>query len=448
MEVVHEYYMFWEFLAVPVYLGVILFFAYRIGESRRQEMPYYRYYLPGLVVKIFGGLVFTAIYTFYYPGGDCHAYYQGARSMNALAMDEPQVYFSIMAGNTTPENWSYFTEHTGYPPSYLYVKGGAHFAVSRYISPLLLPSLGSMIIATLLLNVIMYIGIWKFFRVLCLRYPGYIKRIALAVLFFPSVVFWSGGIMKDSFTYAATLYLTAAMYEIFIYKMRILRNIPGIILSVFLIVSLKPYIIIALLPCLGLIISYNYIIEIKNTIIRTIVSPVLILTGVLAGLFALSLLSTQLGTYSSVDNVVSKAQINQQDLMREEQYGSNNFNIGPLDPSIGGLARKFLPATIAGLFRPFLWEARNPVMVISAIENFLLLSLLLFLLFRLHPGKLFRMIGSDHYLLFAFIFSLIFSFSVGISTANFGALVRYKIPALPFFVSALLILYSKYKEMK
>jgi hypothetical protein len=73
---------------------------------------------------------------------------------------------------------------------------------------------------------------------------------------------------------------------------------------------------------------------------------------------------------------------------------------------------------------------------------------LLFLLFRLHPGKLFRMIGSDHYLLFAFIFSLIFSFSVGISTANFGALVRYKIPALPFFVSALLILYSKYKEMK
>ena len=35
---------------------------------------------------------------------------------------------------------------------------------------------------------------------------------------------------------------------------------------------------------------------------------------------------------------------------------------------------------------------------------------------------------------------IFFSFSVGLSTANFGALVRYKIPSIPFFMCLLMIL--------
>jgi hypothetical protein len=47
------------------------------------------------------------------------------------------------------------------------------------------------------------------------------------------------------------------------------------------------------------------------------------------------------------------------------------------------------------------------------------------------------------------VFAIIFSFAVGITTHNFGTLVRYKIPMYPFFVSGLFILlsYSK-KERK
>ena len=45
----------------------------------------------------------------------------------------------------------------------------------------------------------------------------------------------------------------------------------------------------------------------------------------------------------------------------------------------------------------------------------------------------------DPNLLFFITFSLIFAFAVGISTYNFGALSRYKIPCLPFFGAFLLI---------
>jgi hypothetical protein len=43
-------------------------------------------------------------------------------------------------------------------------------------------------------------------------------------------------------------------------------------------------------------------------------------------------------------------------------------------------------------------------------------------------------------LLFCFAFAISFAFAVGISTYNFGSLVRYKIPMMPFFISALFIM--------
>jgi hypothetical protein len=42
--------------------------------------------------------------------------------------------------------------------------------------------------------------------------------------------------------------------------------------------------------------------------------------------------------------------------------------------------------------------------------------------------------------MFLLIFAIVFSFGVGVSTFNFGTLVRYKIPMLPFFVTALILI--------
>jgi hypothetical protein len=41
--------------------------------------------------------------------------------------------------------------------------------------------------------------------------------------------------------------------------------------------------------------------------------------------------------------------------------------------------------------------------------------------------------------LFVFMFSITFAFAVGVSTYNFGTLVRYKIPMLPFFAVMLIL---------
>jgi hypothetical protein len=50
---------------------------------------------------------------------------------------------------------------------------------------------------------------------------------------------------------------------------------------------------------------------------------------------------------------------------------------------------------------------------------------------------------NDPTIQFCFVFSLIFAFAVGISSYNFGALSRYKIPCLPFYAIALILIYYK-----
>ena len=68
------------------------------------------------------------------------------------------------------------------------------------------------------------------------------------------------------------------------------------------------------------------------------------------------------------------------------------------------------------------------------------------LLLRVGPIKVYNQIRKEPLLTFSIVFSVFFAFSVGLTTSNFGALVRYKIPAVPFFLSSILILYQKQKN--
>ena len=122
-----------------------------------------------------------------------------------------------------------------------------------------------------------------------------------------------------------------------------------------------------------------------------------------------------------------------------------SFDLGEIDPSIQGMMSKAHLAINAALFRPFIWEAKNPVMILSALENSYFLFLTLFLLVKLKFFGVFKLIFNNPFLLFSMLFSLFFAFSVGISTPNFGALVRLRIPCIPFFLSSLFILKHLYE---
>jgi hypothetical protein len=87
-------------------------------------------------------------------------------------------------------------------------------------------------------------------------------------------------------------------------------------------------------------------------------------------------------------------------------------------------------------------------MALSAIENFILLLFTIYIFTLTSFRKMLLIIKNNPLILYSVIFSLMLAFGVGIATANFGALVRYKIPLIPFYFSALFLIYKIAEKQK
>ena len=149
-----------------------------------------------------------------------------------------------------------------------------------------------------------------------------------------------------------------------------------------------------------------------------------------------------------MNRAMKRPSAHQEDLKREA-YEGNSFDIGTIDPSLTGILSKAPVAIFAGLFRPTILDVKNGLMLISAFENTALIIFLFYMVITIGPVGFARYVFSKPMITFAFIFALFFSFAVGLTTSNFGSLVRYKIVALPFFLASLyMIRYHKHQALK
>ncbi|MCZ2444643.1 MAG: hypothetical protein LC101_12815, partial [Flavobacteriales bacterium] len=177
---------------------------------------------------------------------------------------------------------------------------------------------------------------------------------------------------------------------------------------------------------------------IRIWIFRVLALPVAIVSvGIIMGLVYLKS-SSGLGNYSA-EMALKHASVIQQDLVRVEAYGSNRFDIGTFEPTLSGVLKKAPAAINAGLFRPYIWESKSFVMLFSGLENLFLLLFTIYSFIKLR-FRLFTEPFNNPILSFCFIFSILIAFIVGLTTANFGALVRYRMQILPFFIIFFIIL--------
>jgi hypothetical protein len=233
---------------------------------------------------------------------------------------------------------------------------------------------------------------------------------------------------------------------VFIKRQKIFSNLIALSIAIWIILAIKPYIFMALLPGSLIWLVRKRMERLGGAFLRALVGPVLLTIAVVMGYLMLDSMKNVLGGYS-IDNVLEKAVITNQDL-KADYYQGNSFDIGDFDPTIPSMLSKAPAAIVAAIFRPYITEARNIVMIISGFESILLIYITLRVLIKLRIIGFFLYAGKNHLLTFALIFSLFFAFSVGISTSNFGSLVRYRIPVLPFFLASLYILEFYFNKSK
>ena len=438
-----------EFLFAPLFLIVIYSFAYYFRNKYvDKDDPTRKYFIKGLNLKILGAFGTYLIYFFYYGDGDTIWYYRYVWEVREFIDVWPGFGMKLLFHELFPND-------AVVQAQMFRIRGGdaSYSLVVRIATLISFPAFRTYLGIAFFFSTIAYIGIWLLYRVFYYHFPHLYKQLAYSVLYVPSIVFWGSGLFKDTITMGCVGWAVYNVYRIFIKPKHRITNALVLALNVFIITTIKTYIIACLIPLLLVWVVMTKRGKIGSKFVRISITP-LLLAGTIGGAFVITDRIASTSDRFSLDQMEKRAT----DMVWwhtevAEQYGAeggggSHYTLGdPLDFSPLGILKKAPLAINVTYFRPYLWETRNPIVFISAIESFMLLVffMLCMLKFRL---KFFGRIFRNPFLIFTFGFSILFGIGVGITSSNFGALVRYKIPSMAFFISTMVIVYYDEKVRK
>jgi len=430
----------WDIVLTPIFLLILIIIA---REYRNKKYPpghiLRPYYMPGLLVKFAGVLLIALVYEFYYKDGDTFHYFFHAKFINAAMGDSIGTWLKLLAGVSPEKDPSLYP----YVEQMWWYKDASTHMVIKFSTLLGLLTGTTYIPIGLLFAYIAYTGIWAMFKTFVGIYPEYHKQLAFSFLFIPSIIIWGSSIFKDTLCMFALGWLVFASFRIFIHKDFSVKNILILSASFYLVLVIKLYILMAFVPAITLWLLLTYSARVQTKALRYLL--IVLLLGINLGgfLFFMQKQSNALGGYS-LENIAGKANTTRGWIMFRSGDEGSGYDLGEIPPTIPGMLSKFPSAVAVTLYRPFLWEIRKPIVLLSALESAMFIYLTFIVLLRMR-FKAFTEILNDPNLAFFLIYTIIFAFAVGISTGNFGTLSRYKIPCMPFFAALLMILYAKSK---
>ena len=430
-----------DVLIAPIVLALIFFVAKKKLKNKK-EFIYKKYFLKALSVKMFSSIALALIYQYYYHGGDTMVYFAYALKIKDIT-NENFMAFLDLAFNPyySKFNAEYYL---GQQTVHFFLNDSSRFIIriTLFLSIFLFNSYLSI---SFIFSLFCFYGCWKLFKLFYELYPHLHKEFAISCLFLPSVCFWGSGLMKDPITLGALGLLTYHLYYLVFKNTRIVGRSIVILLCIFMIFEIKVYILLSYFPPLMLWMFLRARKSINNAIFRTIVTPVLVSFGIVVSILVFGYIAKNAEKYS-VDSIFRTAKDTQNWLVySSKRQGGSFYTLGVIDYSLKGILKVFPKAVNVALFRPYLWEAKKIILIPAALEGFISLFFTIRLLYKAGFIRIFKLIIQNPEVQFCLIFSIMFAFSVGFTSFNFGALVRYKIPALPFYYMALFILADKEK---
>ena len=433
-EILVEVYIpldFFEYFIWVTYAFIGFVFLYTYKSFR--EGPLSRFLIPGVFIKILGGLAFTLVYAYYYAGGDCNYYYYSANQLVKIFYEQPLVYYDLINSNSEEAikilKEYHYTIHK--------VQNEESWALTRILSPLNILSFNSYLGLTYLTSMISFFGSFYLFKTIRKIIIGKDKMLFYICFLIPSVTFWGGGVMKDTLTLAALNFIIYLFYGILYEKQKIIWRMVLSIVPVLIIINLKAYIILAFLPWLMFTIFFFYNNKSKNPVAKFLIIPYL---GIVVMIFAYFSTKTIFDTSQKYQTENIKGRI-EGFRTWHNQLGGSSYDLGEIEYTTTGILSKVPKAINVSLFRPYPWEAGNIMALINSIESQFLLICTLYVFFIVGFRSFFKYVAKSSFLLGGLIFCLFFAFVTGITSYNFGALSRFKIPLMPIYLFILYFIY-------
>lgn len=431
-----------DFIVTPIVLILIYLVAYLV-RPRFTDINTKRYFIPALTVRIIGAIAVGVIYQFYYGGGDTFTYHTlGSSIIWDAFMDSPFNGLRLLfAGKElSPELFKYTQKmwFFGDLSSYFVVRIAAIFDLLTF---------KTYSATAVLFACLSFTGSWALYQVFYQKFPFLHKLLAISIFFVPSVFFWGSGILKDTITLAALGWSTYAINNFLFHRKKLLLNTVLLTLSFYILFSVKLYILMCFIPALIIWWHITKFSSIRSIFFKIVITPFVLITTV--GLAYWAVLKVGEGNPKyAIENLAQTAQVTAYDIaFWTGRNAGSTYSLGELDGTFTGMINLLPQAINVSLFRPYLWEVSNPLMLLAALESLCFLVLTLVVLYRARVIGIFKS-GTNPLVFFCLTFAFTFAFAVGVSTFNFGTLMRYKIPLIPFYASALVIMFHYSKKDK
>ena len=405
-------------------------------------------------LKVLGTIAICLIYEFYYGGGDMESYFWGAKSFLVSFFNHPDIFFRMLFANSNDlKKIDYYDPDNQLFYSYIYSRhffSTAEFTVIKISGLISLVTFHSFIANSLFFSMFSLYGSWKLFNLLSEVYPALEKQFAIACFYIPSIIFWGSGLLKDPITFGGLCLVVYSSYRLFVQLKFYPKYMIALGVSSFLVLQIKPYIFLSVLPGLMLLILFSHLKKVNLPFLKALMMPFLISVFIAFTYLMANSLKKQMGKYAIENLTTTMQQFQEWHFAEKELYGASVYSLGSSDYSTFGILKKFPLAVNVTYFRPYIWESRKPIILLSALESMWFILLTLRTFYRVGVFNFFRIIGEEPLLIFTFIFSMIFAFAVGLSSYNFGALARYKIPCMSYYMATIYVIdyigYSKKKE--
>lgn len=435
----------YDFILLPVYL-LIFFYIVRRKANTLESPDLRKHYLSAFALRMLGSVAYSMLVAYYYGYGDSFTYYKGSDFIHQQLVKNIGNVQYLFASAPDFQQWYNMEEgDIGFSG---YTAIAANNTVMKIAGVISFLAFNKFVIISLFFGLFSFAGQWKLFEVFNDYNKGkYQKLMAFAVLYTPSIWFWGSGLMKDSLCIGATGFIISTLYNSFIKKQIRIKDLVMLPFFVLLLYTVKSYILAVLMAGLTVTVFTSYVFYIKNIMLRI---------GVII-LFAISVSAIlYFANFSTAINDIveeSYTQIqtfsqNYQNLQAEDESSKAAVELGNMDASLGGIIIKSPEKIFTALYRPFLWESKKIIILLTSLESTLLLLTTLILLFKANFFGFFRICFSNGLILFSLTVCILFALIIGFTTFNFGTMIRYKIILLPFYYFMLVAVFTRLQHAR
>ncbi|MBS1506706.1 MAG: glycosyltransferase family 39 protein [Bacteroidetes bacterium] len=401
-----------------MHLAIILFIAYRMAKKWNATSR--RVYWAAFACRLAAGASLGLIYLYYYSANDTWNFFEESTKLSTFGRNDFVTYLKMMFDFGEDQSaLSILPNHD--LRSLFFVK---------VISVFALVSGDNYWIITAYFSLASFLTSWYLFRTIENNFPKASTSAGIAFLFFPSVVFWSSGIEKETLALCGIYYLSAVFIRLL--KQRKIKWVEGlgILASVALVWNLKYYWAAVFFITVFTAIAV-WILQQK----KLWLSSRLLLTWIIVfiGAAVVASFSHPNFCFTTFLNVLVT---NHDDFVRISD-GKNLIHYYHLTATWQSVFINSPWAIVSGVLRPVVGEGQGMLGLVASVENGVLLLLLLTAI----PSLRNKADGTNKIFLLAVLsYVLVLGVFLALSTPNLGSLSRYRIGFLPFLI--FLIIYK------